>query len=135
MPDNFKAMAEEGVAKAREAYTQMSSAAQDGAKSFEEIVTVAQTGARQIGEKVLANVAANTSAAFDIAGAMAKCTTLADVGRLQAEFMQRQVAIAGEQTKELYQLSTEVAQRMFATVGGAAQATVKAAAEKSKKAR
>src|SRR3546814_2935771 len=52
IPENLQAIAEESVIKTREGYTKMSSVAKDGVKALEEVMLVAQAGARTIGEKV-----------------------------------------------------------------------------------
>ncbi len=116
MPENVQAFAEESVAKTREAYGKLSTAAKDQVKVAEEILIATQAGAKAIGTKVLDNAAANTDAAFDAAQAIARAKSLPEAARLQAEFVQKQFAIAGEQTKELFELSTRVTQQAFQTV-------------------
>ena len=79
-----------------------------------------QAGAKAIGEKIVHNTAINTEAAFDAAEAIARADTLPEAARLQANFFQQQLAIAGAQTKELFELSTKVAQQTFETMNSAA---------------
>jgi len=55
IPENVKALAEDSVAKTRDAYSKMSSAARDGIKILENAMVSAQAGANSIGEKVLRN--------------------------------------------------------------------------------
>lgn len=113
MPENMQAFAQESVAKTREAYDKLSVVAKDQAKATEEFLLATQAGAKAIGARVLDNAAANTEAVFDAAQAIAKAKSLPEAARLQAEFMQRQFAAAGEQTKDLFELSTRVAQQAF----------------------
>ena len=54
IPETVQAMAEDGVAKTREAYQKFQSVAKDNAKVVEEFVLAAQAGAKAIGEKVIA---------------------------------------------------------------------------------
>jgi phasin family protein len=116
MPGNFQAFAQESVAKTREAYDKLSAAAKDHAKATEDFLLATQAGAKAIGARVIDNAAANTDAVFDAAQAIAKAKSLPEAARLQADFVQKQFAVAGEQTKELFELSARVAQQAFRTV-------------------
>jgi hypothetical protein len=120
IPENFQAIAEDSVAKSRELYHRVNTAAKDGAKVIEEVVLTAQAGAKALGEKVLHNTAANTEAAFDAAQAIARARTLPEAARLQADYWQQQLSVAGVQTKELFELSTKVAKQTFETFNAAA---------------
>ena len=122
VPENMSAFAEDAVAKSREVYHKFASAAKDNAKAVEDVLLTTQAGAKSIGEKIMANTLANTEAAFDAAQAIAKAKTFPEVARLQANYLQQQFAVAGSQTKELFELSSKVAKQTFETVG---QATTK----------
>ena len=111
IPENVKALAEDSVAKTREAYSKMNSAARDGVKIFENVMVSAQAGANSIGEKVLRNAEANTEAIFDAAQAISRAATLPEILRLQTSFVQKQLAAASAQTKELFELSMKVTQQ------------------------
>ena len=120
MPENVQAMVADGVAKTREAYEKASTVAKDQAKVAEEILLAGQAGAKTIGTKLLENTAANTEAAFDAAQAIARARSMPEAAKLQAEFMQKQMAIAGAQTRELFELSSRVAQQAFQSFSSAA---------------
>ena len=120
IPENIQAFAEESVAKSREAYDKLSAAAKDQAKVAEDVLLATQAGAKVIGSKLYANTAANTEAAFEAAHAIARAKSIPEAVRLQAEFMQKQLAIASAQTKELFELSSHVAKQTFDTVNTAA---------------
>lgn len=115
LPGNVQAFAEESVAKTREAFDKLSHVAKNHAKAAEEILLATQAGAKAIGTKVLDNATANTGAAFDAAQAMAKAKSLPEAARVHADFVQKQMAVAGEQTREIFELSTRVAQQTFET--------------------
>ena len=119
IPENVQAFAEESVAKTREAYNKMNATAKDSAKLLEEMMLTAHAGAKALGEKVLSNTSANTEAAFDAAQAMARCRSIPEAARLQADFMQQQLAVASAQTKELLELSAKVARQTFDSVNTA----------------
>ena len=120
LPENVQVMAQEGVAKAREAYDKISAVAHDQAKVLEQVVMAQTSGVKTLGDKLLQNVVANTEAAFDAAQAMAKSRSLPDAAKIQADFVQQQMAKAGEQTKEFFELSTRIAQQTFQTMNAAA---------------
>lgn len=119
IPENIQAMAEEGVAKSREAFDKLSTVAKDQAKVTEEVMLATQAGAKLLSTKVIENVKTNTEAAFDAAQSIARAGSVPEAMRLQAEFMQRQFALAGAQTKEFFELSTKVATQTFETVNEA----------------
>lgn len=120
IPENVQAIAEESVTKTREAYNKLSSVAKDNVKVLEEVMLATHAGAKAIGEKVLQNSVVNTEAAFDAAQAIARAKTFPEAVRLQANFVQQQLAVASSQTKELFELSTKVAKQTFETLNVAA---------------
>jgi hypothetical protein len=123
IPENVQAFAEDSVAKTREAYTKMSVAAQDGAKAMQEIMLAAQAGAKSFGEKMLQTATVNAEAAFDAAEAMAKAKTLPEMARLQATFVQQQLATASAQTKEFFELSNKIGRQTLESMNAAATKT------------
>ncbi len=120
IPESIQAMAEDGVAKSREAYKKVQDLTKDNAKVVEEVVMATQAGVKAIGEKVIHNTTLNAAAVFDAAQAMARARSIPEAARLQADFMQQTFAIAGSQTKELFELSTKVARQTIETVNAAA---------------
>jgi phasin len=123
IPENIQAIAEDGVAKTREAFDKIQAVSKDGVKTIENVVLTAQAGARTISEKVLRNVEINAEAAFDAAEAIAKAKTLPEVMKLQSSYVQQQLAASANQTKELFELSTKIAQQTFETMNAAAAKT------------
>ena len=120
IPENVQHMAEEGVAKTREAYQKINAVTKDGVKLAEDVFLTAHAGAKTLGEKVMNNTMANTEAAFDAAQAIARARSLPEAAKLQADFMPQQFAIAGAQTKEFFELSQKVARQTFETMNTAA---------------
>lgn len=123
IPENVQAFAEDSVAKSREAYGKMSAATQDGMKALQEIMLAAQAGAKSIGEKMLQTASDNAEAAFDAAEAMAKAKTLPEVARLQATFVQQQLATASAQTKEFFELSNKIGRQTLESMNSVASKT------------
>ncbi len=112
-------MAEEGVAKTREAYQKINAATKDGAKVVEGVMVAAQAGVKTLGEKVLHNTMANTESLFDAAQAIARARSIPEAAKLQADFMQQQFAAVGAQSKEFFELSTKLARQTFETMNSA----------------
>jgi hypothetical protein len=123
IPENVQAFAEDSVAKTREAYSKMNAAAQDGVKAMQEIVVAAQSGAKTFSEKMLHTVSVNAEAAFDAAEAMAKAKTVTEMARLQATFLQQQLATASAQTKEFFELSNKIGRQTLESMNAVASKT------------
>ncbi len=109
VPPKIRAMAEESVAKAREANAKWNAASSTGATALEKTVLATQASFKTVAEKVMANTMANAEAAFDAAQKLARAKSLTEVAQIQAAFAQEQVAKAGEQAKALLELSTKAA--------------------------
>lgn len=120
MPENVQTMVVDGVAKTREAYEKAADVAKDQAKLAEEMLIAGQAGAKAIGSKLMENTQVNAEAVFDAAQAIARARSIPEAMRLQAEFMQKQFAIAGAQTRELLELSSQVAKEQMQTANVAA---------------
>ena len=131
IPENIQAMAEEGVTRSKEAFDTLSAAAKDQAKIAEELALTTQAGFKSIGNKLLDNTVSNAEAAFDAARSIARAGSVPEALRLQAEFMQRQFAIAGAQTKELFELSTRFATQAFESANEATAKTVEKARKRA----
>lgn len=124
IPEQFQAIAGDTVTKARETYSKVNTVAKDGAKVVEEVMVAAHAGAKSISEKVLKNTETNTEAVFEAAQAIAKAKTLPELMQLQSSFMQQQMSAVGAQSKELFELSTKVAQQTFESINAAATKTM-----------
>jgi phasin family protein len=122
-PDNWTAFGTDGVSKTRMAYEKLSALTLDNAKVATDAVLETQAGVRKLGEKVLQNASANTGAAFDAAARMVRAKTLPEAVCLQANFIRQQFAVASAQTRELFELSTKLAQGTLDTFNSAAAKT------------
>ena len=123
IPENVQAFAEDSVAKTREAYSKINAAAQDSVKAMQEIMVAAQSGAKSFGEKMLHTASVNAEAAFDAAEAMAKAKTVPEMARLQATFLQQQMAAASAQTKEFFELSNKIGRQTLESMNAVASKT------------
>lgn len=127
IPENVQAMALDGVARTREAFDALSVTAKDQARVAEELSLATQAGMKMIGNKLLENTMLNSEAVFDAAQSIARAGTLLDAMRIQGEFMQRQLAVASTQTKELLELSTSIATQSFEQANAAGTKVVEKA--------
>ena len=123
IPEQVQAIAEDSVAKARETYDKLTSATKDSVKVFGEVIESAQAAAKKLGDTVIKNTESNTEAVFDAAQAIARAKTFPEMVRLQTAFVQKQMTVAGAQSKELFDLSTKVAQQTFESLNSAATKT------------
>lgn len=126
VPENVQAMVADGVSKTREVYEKAASVARDQAKVAEDMVLNGQASAKNLGSKLIENAVANTEAAFEAAQAMARARSLPEAAKIQADFMQRQMALAGQQTREFFEISTRMAQETMQSLNSAAQRSMDA---------
>jgi hypothetical protein len=123
IPENVQAIAEQSVVQSRAAYEQMSSAAKRSARLVEDMVSVAQDTTKAMGQKVLENASKNSDALFAAAAAMARAKTFHELVALQTDFVQRQFALANEQSHELLDLSTTLSKKTFERLASIGSAT------------
>ncbi|HRK19193.1 MAG TPA: phasin family protein [Hyphomicrobiaceae bacterium] len=125
IPAEVQAFVSESVAQGRKAFEAAKTVATEHARTTGGVLASVQTGAKEIGDKMLANTTANTEAFFDAASQVAKATTVPEALRLQAEFVKSQMASAVAQSQELFALSTKVAQSTAADVQAATAKVMK----------
>ncbi len=131
IPENLKHVAEEAVTKTRDEYDQISLASKVNAKVVSDAVLAAQAGSKTIGELLVRNTSVNTAAAIDAAQAIVRAKSSPEAGRLQAEFMRKQFATAAAQTRELFEVSTKMAQQTFGSFIGPLKSFETRAAEEN----
>jgi hypothetical protein len=120
VPESVQHFAEDSVAKTREAYAKITTAAQDAQSAMAEVAGATTASAKTLGEKVMANYTANTDALFDAAEAIARSKSVPEALKLQTSFMQQSFAKQSEQTREFFELSAKLAQQTFATFNSVA---------------
>lgn len=109
VPEGVQAVAQEGIARTREAYETAAAASQAAGKAFGEVAEVAGKGALTLAETAAKNVSANVEAAFAAASRVAQARTFPEAARLQVEFAQNQLVKTGEQGRAFLELSAKVA--------------------------
>ncbi|MGD9671468.1 MAG: phasin family protein [Hyphomicrobiaceae bacterium] len=120
IPDEIQELSQQSVAKSREFNRQIRAAVTAQAKALQDFVHTTQAGFKSMSEKIGANAAANTEAAFEAAQAIARAKSVPEAGRLQAKFIQQQLATATAQAQELFELSIKVSQQNFEAASEAA---------------
>jgi hypothetical protein len=119
LPQQLQTAIAKGVSSSRASFDKAAEYAKENMKTAEEIVLAAQTGSKEIGEKVLGHVETNATAVFEAAAALARAKTLPELALLQTNFMQQQLSVMHRQNQELFQLSARLAQETFATFNSA----------------
>ncbi len=109
VPAEFRAVAEDNLKKAREAYGVWVNAARAGTKALEDIAEVTQAAATAVGEKIVGNAVNNAEVAFDAAEKLARARTVTEAANLQTQFAKDQLEAAGTQGQELLELTSKVA--------------------------
>jgi hypothetical protein len=120
VPENLSVLAEDVIAKSREAFDQFQSVSKDSTRSLETVLQTAQDGARTIGERVLRNIERNTELAFEAAEAMARAKTIPEILSVHSGFLQQQMTVSASQSSELLELSAKVTQQTMELMNAAA---------------
>jgi len=124
VPDGIQQLSLDSVSKTRDLYRQINAAAIEQVKVLGDVMQTSQAGFKSLSEKMAADAATNTEAAFAAAQAIARAKTVPEAARLQAEFLQQQFATASAQARELFDLSVSVSQRTFAAINTAATRSI-----------
>jgi hypothetical protein len=119
MPEQLQTLVQDGLAKSREVTVKSIVAAKDGAAYVGKSIPVASAETGALTETAFQQVIENTEAAYDAVKAISLAKTPVEAVQLQAQYMQAQFARAGEQTKELFELTTKVAQKAAQGMGTA----------------
>ena len=119
LPEQVQSAIAKGVTSSRASFDKAAEYAKENLKTVEKIVLAAQTGSKEIGEKVLGNAETNAKAAFEAAATLASAKTLPELAQLQTNFIQQQLSVMHRQNQELFQLSAQLAQQTFATLNSA----------------
>ena len=119
LPEQVKSAIAKGFTSRRASFYKAAEYAKENLKTVEKIVLAAQTGSKEIGEKVLGNAETNAKAAFEAAATLASAKTLPELAQLQTNFIQQQLSVMHRQNQELFQLSAQLAQQTFATLNSA----------------
>lgn len=115
VPEQVRMAAEDGVKRAREAYTSLSSAAQAGSQDWKRLMQTSYETVREMERLCSKNAATNIDAAFAAAGAMAAAHTFPEAAQLYGKFVQQQWSVGSAQMQELLALSQRSSTQAEAT--------------------
>ena len=118
-------IAEHAVASSKEFCEKTAAIAQESAKTVSEIVDAAWANTKILNEKALQNMTVNLNAALAVAQEVAGAKSIYDIGRIQAEYVQKSAGHATEQAREFFDLSRQATQRVLETVQAAAAKSFK----------
>ncbi len=98
----------EGMVRSRELYVNLVDVTRETGTAYGGLLSKTQNAAKVLGERVVDNMEKNTEAVFENAKAVMRCKDMAEAARVQSEFVQKQVAVAGEQIKEMLELCSRI---------------------------
>ena len=119
IPAQLQSFVQDGLSKTRDAALTSLAAIKTGAEAFGQVNIVAPKEAGEFTAKLLDNTIVNTEAAFGAAQSIAQAKSPVEAIQLQAQYLQSLFAKAGDQTKELFDLSTRAAQKSVQDFNGA----------------
>lgn len=122
LPEQLQTLVQDGLAKSREVAVQSIAAAKEGAEALGKANPVAAKEASALTAKAFEQALENTNTAYEVAEAMARAKSPMEAAQIQAKYAQGQLSRAIEQGKELFDLSTKLAQK---TAEGASQIAAK----------
>lgn len=108
IPVAFREFAELGVAKAKETYDKMKSAAEESTAVLEDTCTTAAKGVTAYNLKVIEAARTNANAAFDFAREFAGVKSLSEAVELSSAHARKQFESFSAQSKELTALAQKV---------------------------
>jgi phasin len=101
IPTDMKAFTEQSMEQARKAFEGFIGSAQQAVSTFQGQAVAAQSGAKDVGQKVMTFAERNVSASLDFAQRLVQAKDVNEVVRLQSEYVSRQMQALTEQAKEL----------------------------------
>jgi phasin len=104
MPKGMRSMAEASVDQARNGLEQFLAGAQRARGSIEQRGATVQAGARDVSAKAFASAERNVQASLDHAQALLHARSVAEVMRLNSDYVQTQVRALAQQASEMGQI-------------------------------
>ena len=120
-PEQAQEMIKDGIEKTKEAYDKAAEAMGSASKEYENVLSSAQSGTRELSEKAVENFKANSTAVFEFASALASCSSPAEAVEVQSAFVQKQFDQFNKQTKDFFELSNKVTADVVQSAAAAAK--------------
>ena len=101
VPPEMRALAEQSVVQAKQAFDSVVTAAKGAVSNFEDQAAAAQAGAKSVQQKAMTFAGQNVDASFEFARRLLAAKTGEDVARIQSEYLQSQMRALSDQAREL----------------------------------
>jgi phasin len=109
IPKEMRSMAERSLEQARKAFEKFLANAEAAAGSIEEQGAAVRAGAKDINAKAIAYAEKNVQASLDHAQSLLQAKDVAEMMRLQGEYVQAQMRSLAEQASEMGQVAARAA--------------------------
>ena len=119
LPAQMQSLVQDGLSKTRDAALKSLMVVKDSADLLSKANLFAPKESGAVTKKIFDHTTANVEAAFNAAEAITQAKSPVEAIQLQAQYVQAQFAMAREQIKELFELSTKAAQRSVEDFNGA----------------
>ena len=101
VPTQMRQFAEQSLEQARKAVDGFLTTAQKTAATLETQASVAQSGAKDVGQKAMGFAEQNIANSFEFAQKLVRAKDIQEVMALQQEYLQHQMKAMAEQAKDL----------------------------------
>jgi phasin len=112
VPTQMRQFAEQSVEQARKAVDGFMTAAQKAVTTAETQAVTAQSGAKDVGTKVMGFAEQNIANSFEFAQKLVRARDIHEVMALQQEFLKAQMQAMQQQAKDLGTVATKAAGAM-----------------------
>ena len=109
VPTQMRQFAEQSVEQAKKAVDGFLTAAQNTAATLETQASTAQSGAKDVSQKVMAFAEQNINNSFEFAQKLVRAKDIQEVMALQQEYLQSQMKAMSAQAKDLGSSATKAA--------------------------
>lgn len=109
VPTQMRQFAEQSVEQAKKAVDGFLTAAHKTAVTLENQTSTAQSGAKDVGQKVMGFAEQNINNSFDFAQKLVRAKDIQEVMELQQQFLKSQLQAMQAQAKDLGATATKVA--------------------------
>ena len=108
VPPEIQKMAEKNVEQVKQAFDQFAAATREAVKGAESRMETAMSGARDVRSSALKMAERNIASSFEFAQQLLTAREPQDVVRMHSQFVRGQMAVMGEQARELAEKATKM---------------------------
>lgn len=119
--DQFRSIAEQGLAKSKEAYESLKSSVEEAQKALEDTMATAQSHNSKLSLTAINAMRANTEAGFAFMEKLVGAKTLAEAFEIQSAYVRQQAELAVNQAKEMQSASKDAVDALSAPVKAATE--------------